>query len=233
VNSAPSQSGGGPPQPKALRARHWGVGLRVSALECGRLLPHFHKNRVAFPLTGCVAFAGMPTDVRKRKPRTGVEVRSIRLLGHIMRRPILFLYSLIFPAVWICCSILFATLCPGKHLGTLGSALFIIGIASLISWLFARRQRRDFSSSEYLKIILYCIGWALFLEFLSLKFILSQPEAAHDLNFRTLFFIASFTVTLDSLFVWLAFRNFGRRVIRWYLATHEVANDTEKNDDVA
>ena len=139
-----------------------------------------------------------------------------------MRRPNIFLYSLPFPALWICCSLLFATLFPGKRLGIVGAALLFMGAASLISWFFAQRQRRDFNTAEYRNIILYCIGWAVFLEFCILLFLyLFPPSGAHsDLSARTLCFIVLFAATLDSLFVWLAFRNFGRRVIKAYLAKH-------------
>ena len=153
-----------------------------------------------------------------------------------MRRPIIFLYSLPFPALWICCSLLFTTLFPGKRLGIVGTALLFMGAASLISWLFARRQARDFNAAEYRNIILYCIGWALFLEFCILLFLyLFPPLGAHpDLSARTLCFIVLFTATLDSLFVWLAFRNFGRRFIKSYLAKNggvEIKHETTEMYD--
>jgi hypothetical protein len=148
-----------------------------------------------------------------------------------MRRPIIFLYSLPFPALWICCSLLFTTLFPGKRLGIVGTALLFMGVASLISWQFARRQGRDFSAAEYRNIILYCIGWAVLLEFCTLLFLyLFPPPGVHsDLSARSLCFIVLFTAIIDSLFVWLAFRNFGRRVIKSYLAKHgEVETKHEK-----
>jgi hypothetical protein len=153
-----------------------------------------------------------------------------------MRRPIIFLYSLLFPALWICCSLLFGTLFPRKRLGIVGTAFLFMGAASLISWLFARRQRRDFSAAEYRNIILYCIGWAVFLEFCILLFVyLFPPPGVHsDLSTRTLSFIVLFTAIVDSLFVWLAFRNFGRRVIKSYLAKHgemEIKHETTEIHD--
>jgi len=153
-----------------------------------------------------------------------------------MRRPNIFLHSLLFPALWICCSLLFTTLFPGKRLGIVGTVFLFMGAACLISWLFARRQRRDFNAAEYRNIILYCIGWALFFEFCILLFLyLFPPSGAHsDLGARTLCFIVLFTAILDSLFVWLAFRNFGRRVIKAYLAKHgevEIKHDKTEIDD--
>jgi hypothetical protein len=150
-----------------------------------------------------------------------------------MRRPTIFLYSLLFPAAWIGVSVLFTITVPGKNIGTVGTALLIGGAASVISWLFARREGRDFSTSEYRAIILYCIGWALLLESLALFLFLQQPEPGHDLSVRTLCFVALVTVPLDSLFVWLAFRNFGRRVIRSYLAQRQTASTSGKEDHVA
>lgn len=148
-----------------------------------------------------------------------------------MRRPNIFLYSLPFPALWICCSLLFTTLFPGKRLGIVGTAFLFMGAASLICWLFARRQERDLNAAEYRNIILYCIGWAVFFEFCILLFLylFPPPGTNPDLSARTFCFIVLFTVTLDSLFVWLAFRNFGRRVIKSYLAKYgEVETKQEK-----
>lgn len=146
-----------------------------------------------------------------------------------MRRPVMFLYSLLLPAIGICCS-LFAAFLSGKRLGIAGTALFLMLVASLIGWLFARREGRDFSKSEYRNIILYCIGWLLLSEFLGLFYALSHSSTSPNLH--ALYFVIPFTVTLDSLFVWLAFRNFGRRVIRWYLAKHGKTLTCEKKDDV-
>src|ERR1700737_3740817 len=130
-----------------------------------------------------------------------------------MRRPNIFLYSLLFPATWIACSTLFTTLFAGKRLGIVGTALMIVGIVSLTSWLFARREVRHFTPSEYRAIILYCIGWALLLQFSGLFFYLVHPENAQQLNVGAVYFAVGFILVLDSLFVWLAFRNFSRRVI--------------------
>jgi predicted permease len=150
-----------------------------------------------------------------------------------MRRPNIFLYSLPFPALWVCCSLLFATLFSGKRLGIVGTALLFLGAASLISWLFVRRQRRDFKTAENRNIILYCIGWAVFLEFCIVLFLYLFPPSEHhsDLSARTLCFIVLFTATLDSLFVWLAFRNFGRRVIKMYLAKHGEEDIKHENSE--
>lgn len=150
-----------------------------------------------------------------------------------MRRPTIFLYSLLFPAAWICVSVLFTAIVPGKNLGTVGTALLIGGAASVISWVFVRREGRDFSTSEYRTIILYCVGWALLLESLALFFFLRQSAPGHHLSIRALGFVALFTVTLDSLFVWLAFRNFGRRVIRSYLTQRQPVGESGREDGVA
>ena len=150
-----------------------------------------------------------------------------------MRRPNIFLYSLLFPAAWISCSALFAALFAAKSLGIVGTALMIVGIVSLTSWLFVRREARNFSPAEYRNIILYCIGWALLLEFSGLFFYLIQPDNAQHLSIGALCFAAGFTVVLDSLFVWLAFRNFSTRVIKSYLGKRKTASDSPGNETVA
>jgi cbb3-type cytochrome oxidase subunit 1 len=147
-----------------------------------------------------------------------------------MRRPNIFFYSLLLPTAWLCCSVLFATLFSGKRLGMVGTSLMIIGIVSLISWLFGRRQGREFSAAEYRTIILYCIGWALLLEFSGSFFFLVQSENAHDLSIGALCFAAVFAIVLDSLFVWLAFRNFSRRVIQWHLAKRTAGEVSENKE---
>ena len=134
----------------------------------------------------------------------------------------LFLYSLAFPAVWMACSLLLSMLVPGRSLGTLGSALIIVIGASFISWLFVRRHGRDFTTPEYWTIICLCIAWAFVLELCALYFLISQ-SAAPDTSARTLSVVIAITLSLNTLFVWLAFRNFGRRVIRAYLAKRDVS----------
>jgi hypothetical protein len=144
-----------------------------------------------------------------------------------MRRPIIFLYSLLFPAVWICCGLLISAFFPGTHFGTVGTAMMFIGIAALIGWLFVRRHERDLSAFEFRKIIFYCISWALLFEGHTLFSIFTQTKAGADLSTQAKCFIVLITATVDSLFVWLAFRYTGRRVIQSYLAKHRKTDSPE------
>jgi len=64
-----------------------GASVCASALWSAAVSCRFFTNLGRHSrLTGRIAFAGMPTEVRNRNPRTGVEVRPIRLLGKIMMR---------------------------------------------------------------------------------------------------------------------------------------------------
>jgi hypothetical protein len=137
-----------------------------------------------------------------------------------MNRPIIFFYSLLFPASWIGFSLIFSMIFPGKRLGILGTSFLIGGAASLISWLFARQHQRNFTTSEYRKIIFYCIGWAILLEFCAFYFFIKQSATPPNINARTLLFVTLFTVVIDSLFIWGAFSAWGKRVIKSYLAKH-------------
>ncbi len=136
-----------------------------------------------------------------------------------MRTPFIFGYSMILPAVWISVCVLFALLIPGLRLGITGTALLFIGVASLISWIFAKRHRRHFTKEEYWKIILYCYLWAILLEsfILFAVVVLPQLESGH-VDMKPLAFAVPIMLVLDALFVWLAFRQMGRRTIDAYLS---------------
>jgi hypothetical protein len=146
------------------------------------------------------------------------------MLANPRRGPSIFLYSLPFPAVWIFCSLICVVVpVKGFHLGTVGSVLMYMGIASLIGWLFARSERRDFTATEYRNIILYCIGWALLFESITLCGIVLGPARAPGLSARAICIISIITITFDCLAIWAAFRGFGRRVIRRYLEDRAAA----------
>ncbi len=123
------------------------------------------------------------------------------------------------PAAWISVCLLFALLVPGQRLGIVGTALLFMGVASLISWLFAKRHRRHFTQKEYWKIILYCYLWAISLEsfILFTVVVLPQIEAGH-VDMKPLAFAVPFMLILDAIFVWLAFHQGGRKTIDAYLA---------------
>jgi hydrogenase-4 membrane subunit HyfE len=136
-----------------------------------------------------------------------------------MRPPFLFGYSAILPAVWISVSVLLGLLIPGQRLGIVGTALLFMGVASLISWLFAKRHRRHFTKTEYWRIILYCYLWAVSLELFVLFAVVVLPQIeTGNVDMKPLAFAIPFTLILDGLMVWLAFRQGGRRTIDAYLA---------------
>jgi hypothetical protein len=136
-----------------------------------------------------------------------------------MRPAFIFGYSTIFPAAWISICLLFALLIPGQRLGIVGTALLFMGAASLISWVFAKRHRRHFTKEEYWKIILYCYLWAVSLESFVLFTVVVLPQIeAGNVDMKPLAFAVPFMLSLDALFVWLAFRQAGRKTIDAYLA---------------
>ena len=139
-----------------------------------------------------------------------------RLCGE---RPVhLFFYSTILPVAWIAVSLLGYVLLQGKRLGIVGTALMLIGVAALISWLFVRRHRRPFSKSEYWRIIIYCAAWTYLLESLALISVAMQDGGVGDpLNPATWALIILISFAIEFLLVWLAFRQTGLSVISWYL----------------
>ena len=133
-------------------------------------------------------------------------------------RPFIFGYSLILPALWIVVSVLGSIVAPGRRLGIVGTALLFMGAAALTCWLFAKRHRRDLSKAEYWRLIVFSASWAILLELFVLfaVVVLPQFEAGH-VQMGPLLFAVPFTVALDFLFVWGAFRQTGRKVAVWYL----------------
>ena len=135
-----------------------------------------------------------------------------------LRSPLILAYSTILPAAWITLSVAGYFIIPGHRLGIVGTVLMFMGVAAFISWLFARRHRRQFSTSEYRRIIGYCIGWALALEFFVLFTVIVLPQLQDGhLDAKPLLFAVPFTIVMDTFFIWLAFRQTGKRVIAWYL----------------
>jgi hypothetical protein len=128
------------------------------------------------------------------------------------KRPWIFAYSLIVPAIWIGVSVTLSVLAPGKRAGSVGSALILMGAASLVGWLFSKRHHRHLSSSEFWRIVIYSFVWVLLLEALALFALLVQPSA-QQMTPQAIATVVAITVPIDAVFVWLAFRVTGRRVI--------------------
>ncbi len=96
-----------------------------------------------------------------RKPGK-YDWRLIKELGEMMnknipekRSPFIIGYSAILPVAWVTLSGAAYFIVPGRRLGIVGTVLMFMGVAALISWLFARRYRRQFTTSEYWRIIVY------------------------------------------------------------------------------
>ena len=141
------------------------------------------------------------------------------MIQSIKERPAhIFGYSTILPTAWISISLVMNLLLPGHRLGVVGTGLLYMGVASLIGWLFAKRHRRQFTKTEYWRIIAYCFLWALALELFTIfaVIVLPQMEAGH-VQIKPLAIVIPITTILNALFSWLAFRNGGRRVIEAYL----------------
>ena len=113
---------------------------------------------------------------------------------------------------------------PGRRLGIVGTALMFMAVGALTSWIFVRRYRREYSDSEYWRLIIYCTIWAVSLEMFVLFTVIVMPqlEAGH-VDTGPLIFAVPFSIAMDFLFAWLAFRQTGRRVIAWYLKERGIA----------
>ena len=144
-----------------------------------------------------------------------------------MRPAFIFGYSAILPATWTSVGLVLTLLIPGQRLGVAGTALLFMGVASLISWLFVKRHGRHFTRSEYWRLVLYCYLWAVSLELFVLFTVVILPQMeAGDVDLKPLAFAIPFTLILDALFVWLAFRQTGKRIIDAYLAKAANAQQT-------
>jgi len=139
--------------------------------------------------------------------------------SHPERPAFIFGYSLILPAAWISiCTVLYL-IAPGQRLGTVGSSLMFMGVASLIGWLFAKRHHRQFTEKEYWRIILYCLLWALSLEYFVIFAVIVLPQLeAGQVDIKLLSIVIPITTVLDAALIWLAFRQAGRRTIDYYLS---------------
>ena len=130
----------------------------------------------------------------------------------------MFHYSLPFPGIWICCVVACKLApAPGFRLGIVDASIIYMGIASLIGWLFARNERRDFTATEYRNLILCCIGWSWLFEARVFWELIFNPAYVPLPNRQTACLGVLLTMALTSLFIWLAFRSFGWWTIRWQL----------------
>ena len=140
-------------------------------------------------------------------------------VNEVQTKPWLFVYSLILPVVWMTLGVIGNFIAPGKHVGTVGTALIFLCVVTMISWLFVRKHRRHFTRSERFRIIGYCAGWAILLESCVLVYAASEGLVDPSKG-SVLAFAASVAFVIDTLFLWLGFTFSSRRFINWYLETH-------------
>jgi hypothetical protein len=56
------------------------------------------------------------------------------------KRPWLFVYSLVLPALWFAVGVVVNLVIPGKRLGVLGLAALVYVFVSIVAWHFAKRR---------------------------------------------------------------------------------------------
>jgi purine-cytosine permease-like protein len=134
------------------------------------------------------------------------------------RGPLIWLYSLVFPATWIVFGLIFHALFASKQAGMIGAFVVIYAAVILICWLFVRRHVRHFTNTEYWWLIAYCTAWAWFLESLALiSFLMQSSYGPNALRGPKLLLVVSLTYPLDFLFIWLGFAKKGKPFITSYL----------------
>jgi hypothetical protein len=144
----------------------------------------------------------------------------------MIRRPLIIAYSLILPITWLTIGTLGTLIAPDTRLGIAGTVLMFMGVASFISWIFVKRHHRDYTNREYWKLITYCTIWAVTLELFSIFALIVMPQLeSGQVDSKMLLFVIPFTVSIDFLFSWLAFRQTGRRVIARYLKKGKVGTN--------
>jgi len=98
--------------------------------------------------------------------------------------------------------------------------LVIVATVMLLSWLFARNHRRNFSRAERWRLIAYCAIWALALESMGLIYAASVGLVDPS-QIGVLAFAVAFAIVLDTVMIWGAFNYASRRYIDSYLRRHE------------
>lgn len=148
-----------------------------------------------------------------------------------IRKPKIFLYSMLLPVIWYSLGSAVYAVNPGANIGIFGTAVMFVGTALLICWLFVRRHRRAFSNVEYRKIIAYCLVWAICMEALSLTTLFTETPQDQRLPDGWMVYIVLFTLFMDTLFVWLSFRNFGLKLQNAYVSKHSENENLELAKD--
>lgn len=121
----------------------------------------------------------------------------------VQAKPLLFVYSLILPVIWVAFGTIGNLVAPGKRVGIVGTAVIFLGVVTLISWIFVRKHRRQFTGSERFRIIAYCAGWAILLESCVLVYAASiglvDPSKVGVLVFAVSFSFVINTISLSKV----------------------------------
>jgi hypothetical protein len=135
-----------------------------------------------------------------------------------LRKPNLFLYSLILPLVWISFGTLTAFLLPGVRLGMFGLVLVLHITFGIICWRFSKTFCRQFDRPESYRLIAYSSIWALLLEAASLCYYLASQSQLDRAHFSLLVFSLSFTAVLDIVLIASAVLFVAKRFLNYFLS---------------
>jgi hypothetical protein len=126
-------------------------------------------------------------------------------------------YALIFAAVHLPLALVIGYLASGlkaKSGGGLGVVL-IMSAAYVVGWRFASRHRRPFSGSERWLLIGGCAVYMILFEALGL---FGNYESIGSMSALGWVGLAAFTLGLDVLFLWIAFRYTVRKMMEKQIA---------------
>jgi hypothetical protein len=139
----------------------------------------------------------------------------------------MFLYSCLFGLIYIGGALgigyLVLTFAPAKpqhSMSSLGHALAILG-AFLSGFVFVKREKRLFTTSEQRRLVAFCFFWIAFLEVFGLYGIADQLRT---LPAAVLVGILVFGLALDGVIVWAAFRYVVRKFMAKRIPTPENAD---------
>lgn len=130
----------------------------------------------------------------------------------------LFGYSIALPLIWMSLGLLTSVVLPGKRFGIGGLFFVVLSAVTLASWLFVRKRHRQFAGRELWILVVCCSMWAGLCELSGLVYAaethMIDPSKSGAIKFAVLF-----SLTVDTLCIWLGFRFSGRRFINWYITS--------------
>ena len=133
-------------------------------------------------------------------------------------KPRLLLYSLILPVLWFAVGTIGTQIAPDKRLGIGGTAAVIYVAILAISWLIARKHKRQPTDSEKWRLIGYSVFFAVLLESMGLLYALVFPaEVGVEMTRNVAMFAIGFAALVNFLFIFVGFKYISPRFINWYL----------------